>query len=173
MDGKRVTMNNIELDIVKQYTYLGVKLNNSLDFNEHGTYLYNSALQMSYALYNIRNFIDSKTVIIIFKSFILSRHEYGALFCVEANASVLNKLQKLVNRCLRTCFKLSGDANVYQLHIQAKLLPLKIRRNIHVMKIMFKQSKNSENVAIRSRSGMRSNKCPVLKLSRVRAIERM
>lgn len=53
---------------------------------------------LSYSLYKIMHFIDSKTAIIIFKSFILSRLEYGGLVCIGAITSVLNKLQKLVNR---------------------------------------------------------------------------
>lgn len=94
LEGKHISLNNIDLGIVKQYTYLGVKMNSILYFNEHVTHLYNSALQMSYSLYRIRNFIDSITTKIFFKSFILSHLEYGGLLCVGANASVLNKLQK-------------------------------------------------------------------------------
>lgn len=44
LEGKHVSLNNIDLGIVKQYTYLGVKINSVLDFNEHGTHLYNSAV---------------------------------------------------------------------------------------------------------------------------------
>lgn len=161
LEGRHISLNNTDLGIVNKYVYLGVKLNSGLDFNEHACHLYKSALQMSYSLYKIRSFIDSKSAVIIFKAFILSRLEYGSIFCVMSNASVINKLQKLVNRCLRTCFKLPGDSNVFQLHTSAKLLPLSVRRNIQLMKLMYSESKDVNNMLPRNRIGIRSNRCPI------------
>lgn len=138
LEGRHISLNGKDLEFVTQYVYLGVRLNNLLNFNDHLKHLYSSALQMFYSLYKIRKFIDCKSAVTIFKSFILSRLEYGSIFGIESNASTVRKLQKLVNKCLRICFKLPRDSNVFDMHTHAKLLPLCVRRNIQLMKLMFK-----------------------------------
>lgn len=90
--------------------------------------------------------MSKKTAVIIFKSFILSRFEYGGIFCIGSNAGMIDRLQKLVNRCLRFCIKLPFDYNVAEIHIIAKLLPLKIRRNISLLKIMFEESQDCSRI---------------------------
>lgn len=71
LDGRHISLNGKDLGVVNQYIYLGVRLNSLLDFNDHLMHLYRSALQMFYSLYKIRNFIDCKSAVVIFKSFIL------------------------------------------------------------------------------------------------------
>lgn len=73
---------------------------------------------------------------VIFKAYILSRLEYGSLLCTGANRSYLDKLQKLMNLSLRYCVRKNYDSNVYDMHIEAKVLPLSVRGNIALMKLM-------------------------------------
>lgn len=94
--------------------------------------------------------------------YILSRLEYGSLFCSGSNAGVVDRLQKLVKRCLRLCLKLLFDSNVAEMHLQARLLPLKIRRNISLLKIMFEESKKDECIVKSTRHGTRSYNAPRL-----------
>lgn len=105
-------MSNLKLDLVSNFTYLGIKLDKNFIMNDHDSHLYNSALTIVYTLRTVRNFIDSKTALIIFKSHILSRLEYGSQHCIGTNSNHLDKLQKLVNQSLRICMKESRYANV-------------------------------------------------------------
>lgn len=50
---------------------------------------------------------------------------------------MVDKLQKLVNRALRIWLRECIYANVFDLHCQAKLLPLAIRRQIVLMDLMY------------------------------------
>lgn len=75
--------------------------------------------------------------IIIFKAHILSRLEYGSVLCIGANNVYLVRLQKLVNKSLRICFRKDWDANVFNMHIDAKILPRRVRHNIALMILMF------------------------------------
>lgn len=92
---------------------------------------------MTYSLCKIRKYIDKKTAVILFKAYVLSRLEYGSLLCLGANNSYLDKLQKLMNLCLRNCLSKNYDSNVFQMHTKAKVLPLKIRRNTALLKLMY------------------------------------
>lgn len=103
----------------------------------HLQHLYNTAVNVTYSLCKIRKFIDKKTAVILFKAYVLSRLEYGSLLCLGANRIYFDRLQKLMNLCLRNCLGKRYDANVYQMHIEAKVLPLNVRLNIALLKLMY------------------------------------
>lgn len=119
------------------YTYLGIRVDSNLCMTYHIDHLFRSALTMVFTLYKIRPYIDANTAVLIFKAHILARVEYGSLFCIGANRSHLEKLQKLVNRSLRICLKRPRDASLLALHIDAKVLPFRVRRNIVLVQLMF------------------------------------
>lgn len=134
----QVKIDNQGLECVDNYTYLGIKVDSSLTMSKHIDHLFNSALIMVFTLCKIRPYIDTHTAILIFKAHILSRIEYGSVFCIGANKSSLDRLQKLVNRSLRICLRKPRDSSVFGLHTEAKVLPLRIRRNIVLMKLLYK-----------------------------------
>lgn len=47
------------------------------------------------------------------------------------------KLQKIMNIALRSCLNKSREDSVYKMHIESKVLPLDIRCNIALLKLMF------------------------------------
>lgn len=87
-----------------------------------------------FSLFNIRTCVDTKTAVLIFKAHALSRIKYGGVLCIGANNSYLELLQKLINKCLRICLHNPIDANIYELHVEAKVLPLRVWRNTALMK---------------------------------------
>lgn len=104
MENKTVSLNNIPLECVSMYNYLGIRITSQLNFNEHGKHLFDSAVNMVYTLGTLRYYMSSKKAVLIFKAFVLSKLEYGSVFCIGSNAVIVNRLQKLVNRCLSICF---------------------------------------------------------------------
>lgn len=116
---------------------LGIRLESGLTMKDLLDHRYRAARSMVFTLANIRKYIDTKTAVLIFKAHILSRVEYGSELCVGANNIYLERLQKLINKSLRICLLRLRDSNVYDIHVGAKVLPLKIRRNIALMKLMF------------------------------------
>lgn len=56
---------------------------------------------------------------------------------IGANRSYLDKLQRLMNISLRCCLKKSYDTSVFLMHVEAKVLPLDIRRNVSLLKLMY------------------------------------
>lgn len=78
----------------------------------------------------------------------MSRIEYGSVLCIGANKVYLECLQKLINKSLRICLLKPSDSNVYDLHVEAKILPQNIRRNIALMKLIFCKAKEEQPVII-------------------------
>lgn len=140
-----IKINKQALEQVKVYTYLGIRLDSNLSMKNHLDHLHRAALPMLYSLANIRKFIDTRTAVLVFKAHILSRLEYGSALCVGANNLHVERLQKLVNKSLRICFYGARDANVVDMHLKARILPLKVRRNIALMKIMYGRILNERN----------------------------
>lgn len=137
LEGYVIKINNKVLECVSVYTYLGIRLDSHLSMKNHLDHLYRASLHILYSLACIRKYVDTNTAILIFKAHILSKLEYGSALCIGANNSYLDRLQKLVNQSLRFCLHGARDANVVGMHLDAKVLPLKIRRNIALMKLMF------------------------------------
>lgn len=137
LEGHKICINDETLELVNVYTYLGIRLDSRLTMKNHLDHLYRAATSMVFSLSHIRKYIDTNTAILIFKAHILSRIEYGNVLCIGANNTELERLQKLINKGLRICLLKPCDANVYNMHIEAKLFPQSIRRNIALMKLMF------------------------------------
>lgn len=102
-------------------------------------YLYHAAVRIVYSLSKIRCHIDTKTTAVIF---ILSRLEYGSLLCTSSSKKLVDKLQRLAYRSLRICFCQDKKLNIYEAHIKARLLPLKLRNKIHILNLMFTANLN-------------------------------
>lgn len=133
----KVYIGKESLEMVNVYTYLGIRVDAHLTMKDHLDHLYRAARSMVFTLANIRKYVDTRTAVLIFKAHILSRVEYGSELCIGANKIYLDRLQKLVNKSLRICLLRSRDSNVFDMHVEVKVLPLKIRRNISLMKLMF------------------------------------
>lgn len=141
-------LNGCKLECVATYTYLGIIIDCNLSLNQTIDKLFNSAISMVYMLGKIRQFIYTKTAVIILKSHILSQLEYGSILAIGANKGYLDKVQKLINRSLRICYKKPIDTRVYELHVMGKILPLRIRRQIGISKLMFQVLTEKESVEL-------------------------
>ena len=74
------------------------------------------------------------------KTMILPLLEYGGVFLGSCTERERTKLQRLQNQALRTIYKKDNHTNLYSLHDKAKLLPLNLRREIALIKIIYNKS---------------------------------
>ena len=81
----------------------------------------------------------------IYKTMILLLFEYGGIFLSSCTDAEQTKLQRLQNQALRVIYKQDNYGNIFDLHITANLLPLKLRREIALIKIMFNKVYNINN----------------------------
>lgn len=96
-----VTINDMSVDYVNNFCYLGVNFDTGLKFQgqlQHGMSKLNHKLLL---LSKIRPFIDSRTVVTIYKSHLLSFIEYGSIFIDHLPVQQLSKLQRIQNKGLK------------------------------------------------------------------------
>lgn len=160
-----VTLNNAALNYVDEFNYLGVKLDMKLRFQSHFFNIMSRLNHKMILLSKIRPFVDSRTALIMYKAHPLSLVEYGAIFFDSLPVNYLNKLQRIQNRCLRICFLADQLTSNVSLHLRAKLMPLRFRRQEAICKFVFKKIRHSPGILCEPiRHGNRSSFKQLIKL---------
>lgn len=153
-----VSIEGKALGYVEHYCYLGIKLDGKDNFKHHFHHLMGTLQHKILLLYKIRPFIDTRTAVIIYKSHLISYLEYGSIFLDSLPVNMLNKLQRVQNKCLRICYHVDKKTSNVDLHLQSKILPLKLRRMAAICKFFFKQVRVAPEILIEPvRHGNRSS----------------
>ena len=155
---------------VPNYKYLGVTLDGNLNYCKHVNKTIAAASQKFKQFRRMRSFLNTKAATLVYKNMILPIIEYGDIFLVGATIEKKRKLQTLQNRGLRCALKMGLDAGADELHAAATLLPLKYRREQHLMNYMYDMSTMEENVVKRREGGptTRSQKYKTLRVKKPR-----
>ena len=135
-------IDNIKLERVTSYKYLGLTLDMNLNYNKHLENCLKLISHKAYLLNKIRMYIDTNTATTLYKSVILPILEYGDVIYDGANQKLVNDLQKIQNRILRICTQKDHYTSNLQLHQICKINKLKDRRRMHLKLFMFKQKSN-------------------------------
>lgn len=98
-----IRLNNVILDRVHRYNYLGISIQDNLCFDSHINRLITKAQHKIY-VGRIRKYLSATIVVLVVKTFILPKLEYGDIFLTGTSKRDINRLQKLLNVCLRICF---------------------------------------------------------------------
>ena len=150
-----VKIDNIRVDRVYSYKYLGITLDMNLNYKKHLEICIKSASYKALLLSKVRRYITKEAAIRIYKTMILPLIDYGDILYEGTNSKLLSKLQTLQNRCLRTCLYKNYHISVLNLHEQCTVTKLDYRRETHLKLYMFKQQNNMEivnNRLIRTRA---------------------
>ena len=94
---KDITIDNIKIDIVNNYKFLGIYLDSQMTYKKHINYLSNKLSKIIYTIKKI-SFLDTKNFILLYNSFYLSNLSYGIE--VWSNTTKLIMLQKKVIRII-------------------------------------------------------------------------
>ena len=136
------------------YKYLGVTLDNNLNFQSHVNQVHKLAAHKIFILSKIRPYITVNAAIRVYKTKILPYFDQGDLFYMGSHLKSTDKLQKLQNRALRICLN-SGPRNSRNtLHVQAEIPLLEFRRISHLRNYMYKRKENPvyiENAQVNTR----------------------
>ena len=99
----KITMGGVELQKTTEFKYLGITIDNCLNFNKHVSVLNQTVSHKIYLLNKIRWFIKEEDSINIYKTMILPHLPYGDVIYSATSKGNLKKLQKIQNRGIRTC----------------------------------------------------------------------
>ena len=73
----------------------------------------------------------------IYKTMVLPYFDYGDVVIAGASTGLLDKLQKLQEKCLKICLNITTKCDPDHLHNRAKVAKLTDRRAVHVNTLMF------------------------------------
>lgn len=141
-EGINICINSIKLEIVQNYKYLGIILDEHLYFEKHVNYLISIISHRLYTLRKIRQYINEETALLLYKTMVLSYFDLGDIFYNSCKKSCLNKLQILQNNALRCIFLATRNSGitVQEMHKKAGLLILEQRRQLNQCAIAHKYS---------------------------------
>ena len=97
----KLTIRKYTLHEIDHIKYLGVILDNKLNWSHHIAYLVTKLSQVAGVLYKIRDILPMKSRITIYNSLAGSYLNYGIVSWGSATLSTLNKLKTLQNRLVR------------------------------------------------------------------------
>ena len=106
----------------------------------------NKVLHKMFILSKVRQYLSEKSAILIYKSMLLPYFDYGDIVYMFSSKNELDKLERLQERCMKTCTKTYGKNNLKETRIAKKLPTLEKRRNCHLNNFMFKRKDNIENI---------------------------
>ena len=141
-----VKVQDLPLSVATTYKYLWVTLDSQLNYDKH---IQNTIARVSLKLKQLRRmryFLDVRAATLIYKTMILPIMEYGDIFLVGATAENRKKLQTLQNKGLRCALRRDIEVSTDELHRQAKLKKLKIRREQHLLSHMFDMANSGKHL---------------------------
>ena len=139
---KKIKLDRAELDYVNSYKYLGRTLDKSLTYIKHIQSCISNVSHKMFIFSKIRPYINTKMAITIYKTLIVPFLDYGDILFINASIELLNKLQRLQNKCLRICLRAHPQTPTFFLHQETKTAPLHDRRKAHLRNFMFQQRDN-------------------------------
>jgi len=99
-----IYLNNIEIEQVESYKFLGFVLDNKLNFNSHTDHLVKKLNSCCFILNTCRSFLNISTLVIIFNAIGLSHINYCGLLLFNSSKLNITKITNKYNHCAATIF---------------------------------------------------------------------
>ena len=109
-----------------------------------------------YMLYKAKPYASNKTLLLVYKTYILPVIEYGDVIIHNTNSNLLAKIQRFQNRCIKFCMGLNVRTSTTLIHKLARINMLNERRESHLLNLAYKRSKSkffTEEINILTRAG--------------------
>ena len=128
---QRIVVDNQNIKVVSSADFLGIQINNKLNFNVHISNICRSAANQLNALIRLKRFLGFKEKRILINSYFIANFNYYPLVWMFSSASSLKKIEKLQKRALRFLF------NDYKISYEELLLKLgRVTMNVNRLRIM-------------------------------------
>ena len=134
---------------VPTFRYLGFILDSTLNFKAHVSDVIKKMIHKKYLLSRLMPFLTKNVALLIYKTMILPYFDYCDIVYAKACADDIDKLQRVQNKCLKTCLSLHNLHGTDDVHRQASSARLAPRRNAHLCNFMFTRKKREDLLDIR------------------------
>lgn len=131
-----IKMNNVILEQVCTYKYLGVLVDDALSFKMHVMNVIKNVSHKVYMLGKIRPKLTETAAIMVYKSMILPLFDIGNVFYIGACQQSLSRLRVLQNKALRIIFRIDPRESTLWAMNKIKIMPLDQRRALHVIQLI-------------------------------------
>ena len=136
-----IVMNNVILDKVRSIKFLGVYINDQLNWNDHKRYIVNKISRNLGILYKCRNIMETSDLVSMYNSFILPYF----LYCMPLlGGSVTNNndiIKKMQDKALRILFDTRRTDDAWR-HSNNLIIPINELYKIEISKLCYKHLNN-------------------------------
>ena len=169
----KVSVNGDRLENVHTYNYLGVVVDECLNFTDFVDQKYNKANIRLFQLKRIRPYVTNDIACGIYKQTILPLIDY-ADFMIESTRPTTHKrlvtLQERAVQCIDN--NVSKNKTFDDLYKLYNIQPMKLRWREHILCLMYRQSKKKDKLEVeRSNINLRSNEKVKFRKTRMRTYE--
>jgi hypothetical protein len=134
----KLTINGQLIERVKCCKYLGVFIDESLNWSEHIDFVYKKLIKFTSIFYKLRDLIPKQCLSTLYFSFVYPHLCYGVEVYANCTKSAINKLNVLNNKILRILFKVPFKTNVNDLYSSLNVLPIKLLHELHLLTFVHK-----------------------------------
>ena len=149
----KIYPNGDMLQKVPTFTYLGLNLDPTLNYNHHISSVLRTVLHKMVLLSKLKKYLNNNVALLIYKSMLLPYFDYADVIYHRSNSGDLDKLQRLQNRCLCICIGYDRYFSSDRAHKLSKVPFLKDRQASHELNFMFNRK---SNVALLNRREIRT-----------------
>ena len=138
MNSIKIVIDSNLIECVTTFTYLGVIIDEKLNWNAHVKYLISKLSQANGAIYKLRKRVSRKTLISIYNSLVGSHLNYGVLIWGSAKECILKKLQVSLNQIVRAMTFSPMTTNIAKKLKSLKIMSIRELHTFDVAKFMYK-----------------------------------
>ena len=107
-----IVMKDELLDKVEEIKYLGIMMDNKLNFKYHLKYVEKKVIKKVYFLNRMRNKLCQDEKRLLYKSLVVPHIDYSSAILFMCNQTELKNIQKLQNRAMRSILLRKIDMQV-------------------------------------------------------------
>ena len=143
-----ISLNNVHIESVTSYNYLGVIFDSELSLSQHLSEVYNRVQRKIFHLRKIRKYLDEFASLQIYKQTILPLLDYCGFLNMSGNKNSFSSLQVLQNDALRACvgYPIGYNMSRIELHKTAGLSSIFQRWDKQLLLIMYDEARCNENI---------------------------
>ena len=135
----KLYINNQTLGQVKSVKYLGVFLDQELNWESHVNFICSKIMKLAGAFHYISQFINNDSVLNIYYAYIFPHIKYGIEIYGACPAYVMNLLQATQTRLLKILFKIKPRESATEMFLKYKLLTCRQIYQLYTSLFVYKQ----------------------------------
>ncbi|XP_041984069.1 uncharacterized protein LOC121736751 [Aricia agestis] len=133
-----IMFNGTPIDYTNTVTNLGIIIDNNLSWNAQVNDVSKKVYHSLHKLKTLQNFLPLNTKILLVQTLIFPILDYADSCYLDVTEELLYRLERLQNLCIRFVFGLKKYDHVSAFRSKLKWLPIRLRRNSHILSLLYK-----------------------------------